>query len=73
MAADMQRWIDCAASAEIPMVPAFSHWEKRAGWRLLTRAKMGVTACLEAERALPPMPCDMPLPDMAEAEISAVQ
>lgn len=73
MAADMQRWIDCAASGETPMVPAFSHWEERACWRLRTRAKMGVSACLEAERALPPMPCDIPLLDIAEAEMAAVR
>ncbi|MBG6120269.1 hypothetical protein IWY39_004134 [Sphingobium sp. JAI105] len=73
MAADMQRWIDCAASGDIPMVPAFSQWAERARWRLRTRAKMGVAACLEAERALPPMACDIPLPDMAEAEMAGVQ
>ncbi|WP_404478802.1 glycosyltransferase [Novosphingobium sp. BL-52-GroH] len=73
MAADMQRWIDHAASGEIPMVPAFSHWEERARWRLRTRAKVGVASCLEAEHALPPMPCDIPLPGMAGAEMAAVQ
>ncbi len=73
MAADMQRWSDCAASGEMPMVPAFSHWEERARWRLRTRAKMGVAACLKAERALPPMPCDIPLPEMAGAELAAAQ
>jgi len=73
MAADMQRWIACAASGDIPTVPDFSHWEERARWRLRTRAKMGVAACLEAERALPAMPCDIELPDMARAELAAVQ
>jgi len=72
MAADMRRWIECAASGDIPLVPAFSHWEERARWRLRTRARMGVAACIEAERVLPPMPCDMPLPKVAEAEMAAV-
>ena len=73
MAADMQRWIDCAASDDVPMVPAFSLWEERVRWRLRTRVEIGVAACLEAERALPPMPCDIPLPPMAGGALAAVQ
>ncbi len=64
MAADMQRWIDCAASGAIPSVPALSHWEKRARWRLRAKRNMSAAARVEAERALPPMPCDMPLPEL---------
>lgn len=72
MAADMQRWMDCAASGDDPVVPALSHWEERARWRLQAKAELGVNACQEAERALPPMPCDMPLPDIATVEMAAV-
>jgi GT2 family glycosyltransferase len=73
MAAEMQLWIDCAASGDIPMVPAFSRWEERARWRHRTRATKGEAARLDAERALPLMPCDMPLPDEARGEMAAVE
>lgn len=73
MAADMQRWIDCIAEDHIPMVPALSHWEERARWRLRAKAEMGTAAYLEAERNLPPMPCDMRLPDMEGADMAMVQ
>jgi GT2 family glycosyltransferase len=63
MAADMQRWIDCATSGTAPLVPALSHWEERARWRRKERGKMSAAAFLEAERALPAMPCDMQLVD----------
>ncbi|WP_420142997.1 glycosyltransferase [Sphingobium sp.] len=63
MAADIQRWIDCAASGEIPSVPALLHWEERARWRLQAKHNMSAEAYVKAERALPPMPCDMPLPE----------
>lgn len=64
MAVDMQRWIDCAANGDTPMVPALSHWEERARWRFQAKAELGAATCREAERALPVMPCDMPLPNM---------
>lgn len=73
MAADMQRWIDCAASGDMPMVPAFVHWEERARWRIGMKAKLGMAACVEAERALPPMPCDMPLPDVVGSDRAALK
>lgn len=63
MAADMQRWIDCTASGDVPSVPALSHWEARAQWRRQARREMTAAAYMEAERALPAMPCDMPLPE----------
>lgn len=67
MAADMQRWIDYAACGDIPSVPALSHWKERALWRLQAKRNMSAAARVEAERALPPMPCDMLLPDLAAA------
>ncbi|RSU69730.1 glycosyltransferase family 2 protein [Sphingomonas sp. S-NIH.Pt3_0716] len=67
MAADMQRWIDCAAFGDIPSVPSLSHWEERARWRLQARRDMSAEAYIKAERALPPMPCDMPLPELVVA------
>lgn len=67
MAAEMQRWIDCAASGDAPMVPALSHWAERARWRLRAKGKLSAADYLEAERGLPAMPCDMTLPDMAPA------
>lgn len=68
MAADMQRWIDCAATGDAPMVPALAHWEERARWRLRAKGELSAAAFLEAERALPCMPCDTPLPDMTVAQ-----
>lgn len=67
MAVDMQRWMDCAANGDTPIVPSLSHWEERARWRFRVKAELGAAACHEAERALPAMPCDMPLPDMVPA------
>ncbi|MFC3444001.1 glycosyltransferase [Sphingobium rhizovicinum] len=63
MAADMQRWIDYANSGNVPIVPAFVHWEARARWRRRARKVLGTTALREAERSLVPMPCDMLLPE----------
>jgi hypothetical protein len=65
MAADMRRWVDCATGGDAPKVPALSHWQDRAKWRLEARQALSATAFLDAERALPAMPCDMPLPDLA--------
>lgn len=68
MAADMQRWIDWAASGDVPMIPALSHWEERARWRLWAKDKMSASHVLEAERALPAMPYDVPLPDLVAVQ-----
>ncbi|MGF7154748.1 glycosyltransferase family 2 protein [Novosphingobium gossypii] len=65
MAADMQRWIDHARNGDAPLVPALSHWEARARWRSRAKRELSPDAWLDAERALPAMPCDMPLPAMA--------
>jgi len=46
---------------DVPMVPAFEHWRRRAEWRRATRVR-GEAALVEAERLLPPMACDMALP-----------
>ena len=63
MAADMQKWIECAFSGALPSVPALSHWEERARWRREAKLEMSAAEYVKAERALPPMPCDMPLPE----------
>lgn len=65
MAADLRRWVDCIKAGDVPSVPALSHWEERAKWRLRARHELSVTAFLKAERALPAMPCDMLLPVLA--------
>ncbi|WCT72685.1 glycosyltransferase [Sphingomonas naphthae] len=62
MAEDLQRWIDAEARGELPNVPHFDHWEARAMWRRDLRKDRGTTGLVEAERLLPPMPCDMTLP-----------
>jgi hypothetical protein len=67
MAADMKRWMDCANSGTVPVVPALAHWVARAQWRRQTRQEVGAAALQEAERSLPAMPCDMPLPEATVA------
>lgn len=61
MASDMASWSAACGSARSLLVPAYHHWHDRAAWRRARRvAGLDVTL---AERALPPMPCDMPLPE----------
>lgn len=62
MAGDLQRWIDAHARGQVPTVPHFDHWDARARWRRAFREIRGSESLGDAERALPPMPCDMPLP-----------
>ena len=62
MAADMARWGQACDKATVPLVPAFQHWRDRAEWRRTLRLSGKEDVAL-AERALPPMPCDMPLPE----------
>ena len=66
MAADMQQWMDYVAKEKNPMVPALSHWEERARWRIWAKGEMSAADCLITERALAPMPCDMPLPTLED-------
>lgn len=66
MAEEMARW---AAADDIrcsPFVPDFRHWRNRAAWRR-ARRDAGEADVARAERALPAMPCDMPLPMAAPA------
>jgi len=62
MASDMHMWAEARATQTDPLVPAFQHWRDRARWRRALR-KAGRTDVAMVERALPPMPCDMPLPE----------
>jgi hypothetical protein len=62
MAADMVAWTEAHAAQISPLVPAFQHWRDRAHWRRSLRTS-GRTDIALAERALAPMPCDMPLPE----------
>jgi GT2 family glycosyltransferase len=63
MATDMALWAAAGAARTVPMVPAFQHWHDRALWRRALR-RMDPNDIIHAERALPPMPCDMPLPEV---------
>ncbi len=65
MSADMRQWLGCAQRGDTPFVPALSHWEARARWRFQARREMSAAAFVEAERTLPALPCDMPLPGPA--------
>jgi len=62
MATDMTAWAAAHAAQTVPLVPDFQHWHDRARWRRSLR-EAGRTDIAPAERALPPMPCDMPLPE----------
>lgn len=62
MAGELQRWIDASARGQVPQVPHFAHWHKRARWRCDFRLKQGIEGLCAAERQLPAMPCDMDLP-----------
>jgi len=63
MSVEMQRPMDNMAAGVIPMVPDFAHWRERAEWRRATRSKPGNFPVSEAEKAFPPMPHDMILPE----------
>lgn len=59
MAHEMAR-LEALAAAGTPLcLPSFDAWRARAAWRRDMRALNGDAAVVEAERALPPMPCDM--------------
>jgi GT2 family glycosyltransferase len=62
MAGDLRRWADTHSRGDVPMVPHFDHWDARARWRRDERSRRGTGDLGEAERRLPPMPCDMILP-----------
>ncbi|MEG3175584.1 glycosyltransferase [Sphingomonas sp. RB3P16] len=66
MALAMAELADTIDRGDHPTVPAFAHWAERAHWRRATRATQGVAAMLAAEEALPPMPADMPLPNLPQ-------
>jgi len=66
MAEEMARWAAAGSQAAAPLVPAFRHWRERAAWRRAGR-EAGRTDIAQAERTLPPMPCDMPLPPAVPA------
>ncbi len=65
MAADMARLAEDAAAGREPLVPSFAQWEERARWRAQRRHVDGDGGVVLAERTLPPMPHDMPLPASA--------
>ena len=67
MGADMVRLQADAAAGRSPRVPGFDHWAERARWRRVIRDAGGDRAVILAERALPPMPDDMPLPEPVRA------
>ena len=61
MASDLHRISTNMAREAQLLVPDFAHWRRRAEWRRDTRALHTVGELLRRERALTPMPCDMPL------------
>lgn len=64
MAGDMLRLRADADAGIVPDVPSFDRWTERARWRHRERRLAGDHAVVLAERALPPMPHDMPLPEL---------
>ena len=64
MAADMARLAADAGERIDPLVPHFDHWRRRATWRRALR--QDGTPVTSEERQLPPMPHDMPLPQLAD-------
>jgi hypothetical protein len=64
MAGDMIRLCAEADARTTPRVPAFDRWAERARWRHTLRCRADDRAVVHAERALPPMPHDMPLPEL---------
>lgn len=65
MASDMARLLSDAATVAAPLVPSFAQWQERARWRQrLRQGSDGDRAVVRAERDLPPMPHDMPLPEL---------
>ena len=64
MADNMVRLIGDAATGAAPRVPSFDRWTERAHWRRAHRTLSGGGAVVLAERDLPPMPHDMPLPEL---------
>lgn len=63
MAAEMQRWQDRHKQSERPLVPSYDHWYRRFLWRRTLRPVLGTEMLAVAEADLPPMPCEMPLPE----------
>jgi len=64
MAGDMARLLADADAGAAPTVPSFDRWAERARWRRTQRSTADDRAVVLAERALPPMPHDMPLPEL---------
>lgn len=64
MAVAMAELAETVERTDNPAVPAYAQWIERAQWRNATRATHGVAAMLALEEDLPPMPADMPLPQL---------
>lgn len=62
MAEEMARWQRAGTDGAGPRVPAYRHWHCRALWRRSLRRDIPPGDLKRAEDALPPMPCEMPLP-----------
>ncbi|MET3891945.1 cellulose synthase/poly-beta-1,6-N-acetylglucosamine synthase-like glycosyltransferase [Bosea sp. OAE506] len=66
MAQMMRRMADTASRGAVEMAPALSHWRERAMWRRDRRqAVCAKSRFIAAEHALPPMPHDAVLADIA--------
>ncbi len=67
MAGDMARLFADADAGAAPAVPSFDRWTQRARWRREHRMLHDDRAVVLAERELPPMPHDMPLPGLGRS------
>jgi hypothetical protein len=67
MAEELRGWLVAGADGIDPKVPAFHHWQSRALWRRAMRRALGPGELMLAEAKLPPMPCDMALPQRVRA------
>jgi cellulose synthase/poly-beta-1,6-N-acetylglucosamine synthase-like glycosyltransferase len=61
MAEDMRRLRADATAGRLALAPAFEHWRARALWRRDIRDRLGPSALMAQEAALPPMPHDRQL------------
>lgn len=71
MAVEMRKLADNIAAGIVAHVPDYSHWRARAEWRRRMRITCDAAALAQAERALPPMPHDMELPDFSALQPEA--
>jgi hypothetical protein len=67
MADEMRRWLTAGTDGVDPKVPAFQLWQSRAMWRRALRRALGPGELMLAEAKLPPMPCEMSLPERLRA------